>query len=83
MILTQLHVGAKKIERLQKRIATYDAALDFRHYEPQEQMVEMFAALPVIEKAVGRVMARKVLPHMFAYYDQHYRKGLKAELKHH
>lgn len=80
-ILTQLRFGAGRVARLQKRIAAYSATLDFRHYAEDERMAEIFAALPVIERAVGCSVARKVLPNMFAFYEKQYPAGLRQEIR--
>lgn len=79
LVLTQLHYPARRIAALQKRIEAYSATLDFRHYAEEERMAEIFAALPIIERAIGRRAAHHVLPNMFAYYETHYRKGLQRE----
>lgn len=81
MILAQKRYSAQKIAKAQQGIEEYGAAMDFLHYAPAERLAETFAALPVIEKAVGRRMARAVLPHMYAYYDRRYRLGLQEELE--
>lgn len=81
MILAQKRYSARKIEKLQARIEEYEAGMDFLHYPEAERLAETFAALPIIEKAVGRKAARAVLPHMFAYYDRRYRLGLQEELQ--
>lgn len=80
LVLTQLHYPARRIAALQKQIETYSATLEFGHYAEDERMAEIFAALPIIERAVGSRVARHVLPHMFEYYENHYPKGLQREL---
>jgi hypothetical protein len=80
-ILTQMRYGAGRIRRLQKRIEAYGATLDFRHYAEDERMAEVFAALPVIDRAVGRQVARRALPNLFAFYDKHYPAGLRQEIR--
>lgn len=81
MILTQKRYSARKAEKLRAAVEVYDAGMDFLHYPEAERMAETFAALPIIEKAVGKKASRAVLPHMFAYYDRHYRLGLQEELE--
>lgn len=81
MILAQKRYAARRIAKAQARIEEYGAGMDFLHYPEAERLAETFAALPIVEKAVGRRMARAVLPHMFAYYDRHYRLGLREELQ--
>lgn len=81
MILTQKRFPARRITKITQRIELYQAALDFLHYPEGARMAETFAALPIIEKAVGGRAARLVLPRMFAYYDRHYRLGLQEELQ--
>lgn len=79
LVLTQLHYPARRTAALQKQIEAYGATFDFGHYAEEERMAEIFAALPIIERAVGRRVAHHVLPHMFAYYENQYRKGLQRE----
>lgn len=81
VILTQMRYGARRIARLQKRIDAFSATLDFRHYAEAERMAEVFAALPVIERAVGRKTAQAVLPQLMAYYASTYRAGLRQEIR--
>lgn len=80
-ILLHRRISTRRRARIQRRIEDYGAELDFLHYERQERMAETFAALPIIEKAVGGRLARKVLPSLFRYYDQVYLPGLKGETK--
>lgn len=80
LILTQMHVPARKLAKLQLRIEAYGATLDFRHYAEEERLAEVFAALPVIEGALGRKLAQAALPHMMGYYERNYRAGLREEL---
>lgn len=81
LLLTQMRVSPRRVAKLQRRIEAYGATLDFRHYDPSEILAESFAALPVVERALGKKLARQVMPHMFGYYEQAYRAGLDEELK--
>lgn len=78
-ILLQMKVGEKARAKVQARIEAYQAELDFLHYDESDRMAETFAALPIIEKAAGAALARRVLPAMFAFYDTVYKAGLRAE----
>lgn len=80
LVLVQMRLPARRVAQLQQRLEAYGATLDFRHYDAAEELAESFAALPVVERALGRKLARQVMPHMFAYYDEAYRAGLRAEL---
>lgn len=80
-ILLQLGFSTRKREKLQQRIATYGAEMDFLHYAPQERMAETFAALPIVEKAVGKRLARKVLPSLYRFYDTVYLPALWEEAR--
>ncbi|NDF12185.1 MAG: hypothetical protein EB060_05165 [Proteobacteria bacterium] len=65
--------------RIKKRIEAFEATLDFDHYRPDERAAEIFAALPIIERAVGASRARNILPELFAFYDRHYLPQLAKE----
>lgn len=78
-ILVQRKTPERQRARIQARIEQYEATLNFEHYPQAERMAENFAALPIIEEAVGGKLARVVLPNLFAFYDTVYKPGLKAE----
>lgn len=78
-ILLQMQIGARERAKIQARIEKFDAAIDFLHYAENERMAETFAALPIIERAVGTTLARRALPSIFAFYDSVYLPGLREE----
>ena len=78
--LTLFRVNRFTRARLQKRLEAYDAALDFDHYAREERNAEIFAALPIVERALGTSLARKVMPNLFDYFDTVYLPGLKKEI---
>jgi hypothetical protein len=67
--------------RAKGRIESFEATMDFDHYLPEQRNAEVFAALPIVERAVGKRVARKVMPQLFAYYDSAYLEGLRAEVR--
>lgn len=77
--LTQRKVNRLTRARVQKRIEAYEATLNFDHYPKEERAAEIFAALPILERALGRALARRMLPNLFAYYDKTYLPALYAE----
>lgn len=79
--LTSLRVNPITRTRAQKAIETYEATLAFDHYPADERAAEIFAALPIIQRAIGRRLARKVLPNLFGYYDRVYVSGLAEECR--
>ena len=78
--LTLFRVNRFARVRLQKRVEAYDAALDFDHYARGERNAEIFAALPIVERALGKSLARKIMPNLFGYFDSVYLPGLKKEI---
>jgi hypothetical protein len=80
-LLTRRKVNRFTAQKVQKRIDMFDAGFAFDHYPPEQRLAEIFAALPIAERAVGKARIRKTFPHMFGFYDGVYLKGLKQELK--
>jgi hypothetical protein len=78
--LTLLRINRFTRARLQKRIEAYDAALDFDHYARDERNAEIFAALPIVERALGKSLARRVMPNLYNYFDTIYLPGLRQEI---
>lgn len=78
--LTKLRVNPITRARAQKAIEKYDATLAFDHYPADERAAEIFAALPIIQRAIGKRLARKVLPNLFRFYDTIYLSGLQQEI---
>lgn len=66
--------------RVMRRIEAYDAALDFDHYAPEERNAEIFAALPVVEKALGKRLARRMMPNLFHFLETHCYPALRREI---
>jgi hypothetical protein len=79
--MTLKKVNLYTMWRAGKRIAAYDATMDFDHYLPEQRNAEVFAALPIVERAAGRRLARRIMPKLFEYYDRVYLPALRAELK--
>lgn len=77
--LTQRRINRVTRARVQKRIEAYEATLAFDHYPKEERAAEIFAALPILERALGSSLARKTLPNLFGYYDKIYLPALSAE----
>ena len=78
--LTLLRINALTRRRIMKRIEAYDAALDFDHYAKDERNAEIFAALAIVERALGKSLARKVMPNLYHYFDTVFVPGLKKEV---
>ena len=79
--LTLIHINPLTRARVQKRIEAYEATLDFDHYAPNERDAEIFAALPIIERAAGKRLVRRVMPNLFQFYDTVFEQRLKAEIQ--
>lgn len=65
---------------IKKRVEKFEATMDFEHYRPRERDAEVFAALAIVERAVGQRVMKKIMPNLFAYYTQDYMQGLASEV---